>query len=385
MTDDAAAPGFGVYVHWPYCGRICPYCDFNVHRDRRPGEAARLAQAILQDLARRREVTGPRRLTSIFFGGGTPSLMDPEAVGAVIAACRTLWDADPDLEVSLEANPTDAEAGRFAGLAEAGVNRLSLGLQSLEDEALVQLGRNHDAAAGRRATQTALKVFSRVSIDLIYARPDQTPQAWAAELDAAVALGTGHVSPYQLTIEPGTAFERAVRRGRLRPPADPQAADLWGVTQDRLSAAGFEAYEVSNHARSPADRSRHNLTYWRGGDWLGVGPGAHGRLTLDGVRTGQACAARPADYIAAADRGEGAGEIEVLSPRDAAVERVLSGLRLAEGVDFGALDALGLSAGHAEVRELASQGLLAEDPRRLRVTDDGRRLLDAVLERLLAR
>jgi oxygen-independent coproporphyrinogen-3 oxidase len=385
LTDDAAAPGFGVYVHWPYCGRICPYCDFNVHRDRRPGEAARLAQAILQDLVRRREVTGPRRLTSIFFGGGTPSLMDPEAVGAVIAACRTLWDADPDLEVSLEANPTDAEAGRFAGLAEAGVNRLSLGLQSLEDEALVQLGRNHDAAAGRRATQTALKVFSRVSIDLIYARPDQTPQAWAAELDAAVALGTGHVSPYQLTIEPGTAFERAVRRGRLRPPADPQAADLWGVTQDRLSAAGFEAYEVSNHARSPADRSRHNLTYWRGGDWLGVGPGAHGRLTLDGVRTGQACAARPADYIAAADRGEGAGEIEVLSPRDAAVERVLSGLRLAEGVDFGALDALGLSAGHAEVRELASQGLLAEDPRRLRVTDDGRRLLDAVLERLLAR
>jgi oxygen-independent coproporphyrinogen-3 oxidase len=369
LTDDAAAPGFGVYVHWPYCGRICPYCDFNVHRDRRPGEAARLAQAILQDLARRREVTGPRRLTSIFFGGGTP----------------TLWDADPDLEVSLEANPTDAEAGRFAALAGAGVNRLSLGLQSLEDEALVQLGRNHDAAAGRRATQTALKVFSRVSIDLIYARPDQTPQAWAAELDAAVALGTGHVSPYQLTIEPGTAFERAVRRGRLRPPADPQAADLWGVTQDRLSAAGFEAYEVSNHARSPADRSRHNLTYWRGGDWLGVGPGAHGRLTLDGVRTGQACAARPADYIAAADRGEGAGEIEVLSPRDAAVERVLSGLRLAEGVDFGALDALGLSAGHAEVRELASQGLLAEDPRRLRVTDDGRRLLDAVLERLLAR
>jgi len=385
LTDDAAAPGFGVYVHWPYCGRICPYCDFNVHRDRRPGEAARLAQAILQDLARRREVTGPRRLTSIFFGGGTPSLMDPEAVGAVIAACRTLWDADPDLEVSLEANPTDAEAGRFAGLAEAGVNRLSLGLQSLEDEALVQLGRNHDAAAGRRATQTALKVFSRVSIDLIYARPDQTPQAWAAELDAAVALGTGHVSPYQLTIEPGTAFERAVRRGRLRPPADPQAADLWGVTQDRLSAAGFEAYEVSNHARSPADRSRHNLTYWRGGDWLGVGPGAHGRLSLECVRTGQACAARPADYIAAADRGEGAGEIEVLSPRDAAVERVLSGLRLAEGVDFGALDALGLSAGHAEVRELASQGLLAEDPRRLRVTDDGRRLLDAVLERLLAR
>ena len=385
MIEDSVEPGFGVYVHWPYCARICPYCDFNVHRDRRPGEAAQLAAAILQDLARRREATGPRRLTSLFFGGGTPSLMDPGSVAAVVAACRRLWEAGPDLEVSLEANPTDAEAGRFAALAEAGVNRLSLGLQSLEDEALAGLGRNHDAAAGRRATETALKVFPRVSIDLIYARPGQAPADWAEELDTAIALGAGHVSPYQLTIEPGTAFERAVRRGRLRPTADPQAADLWEVTQDRLSAAGFEAYEVSNHARTPADRSRHNLTYWRGGDWLGVGPGAHGRLTLEGVRTGQACAARPADYIAAVERGEGAGEVEVLSGRDAAVERVLSGLRLAEGVAFAELGALGLSAADAEVRDLASQGLLADDPRRLRVTDDGRRLLDAVLERLLAR
>lgn len=385
MTPDPDAAGFGVYIHWPYCARICPYCDFNVHRDRRPGEAAALARALLDDLARRRETTGPRRLTSIFFGGGTPSLMDPDAVAEVIAACRRLWEAGPDLEVSLEANPTDAEAGRFAGLAEAGVNRLSLGLQSLEDEALVQLGRNHDAAAGRRATQTALKVFSRVSIDLIYARPDQTPQAWAAELEAALALGAGHISPYQLTIEPGTAFERAVRRGRLAPPDDSGAADLWDVTQERLSAAGFEAYEVSNHARTPTDRSRHNLTYWRGGDWLGVGPGAHGRLTLDGVRRGQVCAARPADYIAAVARGEGEGEIEVLVAPEAAVERVLSGLRLAEGVPFRALSPLGLSPGHPEVRDLAEAGLLAADPDRLRVTEDGRRLLNAVLERLLAR
>ena len=385
MTPDPDAAGFGVYVHWPYCARICPYCDFNVHRDRRPGEAATLARALLDDLARRRDTTGPRRLTSIFFGGGTPSLMDPGAVAEVIAACRRLWEAGPDLEVSLEANPTDAEAGRFAGLAEAGVNRLSLGLQSLEDEALVQLGRNHDAAAGRRATQTALKVFSRVSIDLIYARPDQTPQAWAAELEAALALGAGHISPYQLTIEPGTAFERAVRRGRLAPPDDSGAADLWDVTQERLSAAGFEAYEVSNHARTPTDRSRHNLTYWRGGDWLGVGPGAHGRLTLDGVRRGQVCAARPADYIAAVARGEGEGEIEVLVAPEAAVERVLSGLRLAEGVPFRALSPLGLSPGHPEVRDLAEAGLLAADPDRLRVTEDGRRLLNAVLERLLAR
>jgi oxygen-independent coproporphyrinogen-3 oxidase len=311
--------------------------------------------------------------------------MAPEVVAEVIAACRRLWEAGPDLEVSLEANPTDAEAGRFAALAEAGVNRLSLGLQSLEDEALVQLGRNHDAAAGRRATEAALEVFSRVSIDLIYARPGQTPQAWAAELDAALALGAGHISPYQLTIEPGTAFERAVRRGRLVPPDDSGAADLWEVTQDRLSAAGFEAYEVSNHARTPADRSRHNLTYWRGGDWLGVGPGAHGRLTLDGVRRGQVCAARPADYIAAVARGEGEGETEVLQAPEAAVERVLSGLRLAEGVPFRELSALDLSPGHPEVRDLAEAGLLAADPDRLRVTAEGRRLLDAVLERLLAR
>ena len=385
MNGSGEAAGFGVYVHWPYCARICPYCDFNVHRDRRPGEAAQLAAAILQDLARRRDATGPRRLTSLFFGGGTPSLMDPGAVADIIAACRTLWEAGPDLEVSLEANPTDAEAGRFAALADAGVNRLSLGLQSLDDGALAGLGRNHDAAAGRRATETALKVFPRVSIDLIYARPGQAPADWAEELDAAIALGAGHVSPYQLTIEPGTAFERAVRRGRLKPPADPQAADLWDVTQDRLSAAGFEAYEVSNHARTPADRSRHNLIYWRGGDWLGAGPGAHGRLTLDGVRTGQACAARPADYIAAVGRGGGAGEVEVLSPRDAAVERLLSGLRLAEGVGFDELGDLDLSPDAAGVRDLAAAGLLAEDARRLRVTEDGRRLLDAVLERLLAR
>lgn len=385
MTSAGEAAGFGVYVHWPYCARICPYCDFNVHRDRRPGEAAALAQAILADLERRREITGPRRLTSVFFGGGTPSLMSPEAVAGVVEACRRLWEAGPDLEVSLEANPTDAEAGRFADLAGAGVNRLSLGLQSLDDAALIQLGRNHDAAAGRRAVEAAARVFPRVSIDLIYARPGQSPQAWAEELVEAIALGAGHISPYQLTIEPGTAFERAVRRGRILPPGDPQAADLWEVTQGRLATAGFEAYEVSNHARSPAERSRHNLVYWRGGDWLGVGPGAHGRLTLDGMRRGQVCTARPADYIAAVNRGEGEGETEVLSPREAAVERVLSGLRLAEGVAFAELDALELSAADPEVGDLAAAGLLAHDPGRLRVTADGRRLLDSVLERLLVR
>ena len=385
MNPGPDAAGFGVYIHWPYCARICPYCDFNVHRDRRPGEAAELARAIVEDLSRRAAATGPRRLTSVFFGGGTPSLMAPEAVAAVIAACRSLWEAAPDLEVSLEANPTDAEAGRFAALAAAGVNRLSLGLQSIDDEALALLGRNHDAAAGRRAAEVAVAVFPRVSIDLIYARPGQSPSAWAEELDAALDLGAGHISPYQLTIEPGTAFERAVRRGRLSPPADPQAADLWDVTQARLERAGFEAYEVSNHARTPADRSRHNLTYWRGGDWLGVGPGAHGRLTLDRTRRGQVCAARPADYIAAVARGAGEGETEVLDPQETAIERALSGLRLAEGVPFSELSPLDLSPDHPEVSDLAAQGLVAADPQRLRVTADGRRLLDAVLERLLVR
>ncbi len=262
-----------VYVHWPYCARICPYCDFNVVRDRGQAEQAILAQAIVRDLEGQAALIGPRRLTSIFLGGGTPSLMEPDWAAEIIAAARRLWPTDGPVEITLEANPTDAEAGRFAGFAQAGVQRLSLGVQSLDDAALKFLGRNHSAAEARRAIATAQAAFPRVSLDLIYALPDQTPQAWAAELRAAANLGVEHISPYQLTIETGTAFDRLVRRGTFTPPDEDRAAALYETTQAVLEAEGFEAYEVSNHARGEAARSVHNLAYWRGWDYVRRGTG----------------------------------------------------------------------------------------------------------------
>ena len=374
------APPLGVYVHWPYCARICPYCDFNVFRARgREAEASDLARAIVADLEAQRALTGPRELVSVFFGGGTPSLMEPDWAGEIVAAARRLWSPSTDLEVSLEANPTDAEAGRFAALADAGVNRLSLGLQSLDDAALAFLGRNHDAAEGRRAAKAAAKAFPRLSVDLIYALPDQTTAAWAEELRAAVALGAEHVSPYQLTIEEGTAFDRAVRRGRFAPPADEPAAELYETTQAVLETEGFEAYEVSNHARGLAARSRHNLVYWRGLDYVGAGPGAHGRLTLEGRRTATRAEDRPADYIrAVGESGVGHAERETLSLVETAEERLLSGLRIGEGVRFEEVAALGLTSKHPEVRHLVGLGLLADDPDRLRATPAGRRVLDSL-------
>ena len=373
MTD---APPLGIYVHWPYCARICPYCDFNVVRDRgKTQEQEALARAIVGDLVRQRQETGPRRLVSVFFGGGTPSLMDPAFVAAILDTATELWSAEPDLEVSLEANPTDAESGRFAAFAAAGVNRLSLGLQSLDDEALAFLGRNHDAASARRAADKARAAFPRLSLDLIYARPGQTPAAWSAELAAALDLGPEHLSPYQLTIEPGTAFDRAVRRSAFTPPDDDLGAALFETTQAVLEAAGFDAYEVSNHARGEAARSRHNLVYWRGWDYVGVGPGAHGRLTLDGRRIATTAPRRIADYI------EGRGfERETLTPRQAAEERLLLGLRIDDGVAFQEVTALEIDS--ERVRHLIEAGLLAEDTHRLRATRAGRLVLDRVTAEL---
>jgi oxygen-independent coproporphyrinogen-3 oxidase len=368
----------GVYVHWPYCARICPYCDFNVFKATgRDAQAAALARAIVADLEAQAALTGPRELVSVFFGGGTPSLMEPEWVADMVSAARRLWAAADDLEVSLEANPTDAEAGRFAALAAAGVNRLSLGLQSLDDAALRFLGRNHDAAEGIRAAQAAARAFPRLSLDLIYARPGQTPAAWADELRRAVALGAEHLSPYQLTIETGTAFDRAVRRGLFIPPGDEAGAELYDATQAVLEAEGFEAYEVSNHARGEAARSRHNLVYWRGWDYVGVGPGAHGRVTTAQGRLATKAVDRPADYIV------GAGfERELLSPVAAAEERLLGGLRTHEGVPFAELGALHLTPDHPTVRRMVELGLVAEDARRLIATPGGRRVLDRVTAEL---
>jgi oxygen-independent coproporphyrinogen-3 oxidase len=367
----------GVYVHWPYCARICPYCDFNVVRDRgRTDEQAALADAIVADLIAQRALTGERDLLSIFFGGGTPSLMDPAQVARVIDTAKRLWSAVADLEISLEANPTDAEADRFAALANAGVQRLSLGVQALDDASLKALGRNHDAGAARRAIAAATRAFPRLSIDLIYARPGQTDAAWRAELSEAIALGPEHVSPYQLTIEAGTAFDRAVGRGTLVVPDEDLAATLFETTQELLEAAGFDAYEVSNHARGATARSRHNLVYWRGVDYVGVGPGAHGRLSLPEGRAATVAHRAIKDYVSAvAETGVGF-QREILTAEEAAEERLVLGLRIDDGVRFDEMAPLGLTPDLPKVRHLVETGLLADDRVRLRATRAGRLVLD---------
>ena len=387
MTDplDPAPldPGsdIAVYVHWPYCARICPYCDFNVVRDRgRAEEQAGLVAAILDDLTAQAALVGPRRLASIFLGGGTPSLMRPDDVAAVIARARRLFPVEGSVEVTLEANPTDAEAAHFEALADAGINRLSLGVQSLDDAALRFLGRNHSAAEARRAIEVAGRAFDRLSIDLIHALPGQTPQAWAAELREAVSLGFEHVSPYQLTIEPTTAFGRAAARGDWTPPDEDTAAELYETTQAVLTAAGFEAYEVSNHARGTAARSAHNIHVWRGGDYVGVGPGAHGRLTLDGVRTGTVSHRRIGAYVAGVAEGAPWAQREAMDGLAAAEERILLGLRTVEGAPLAAFETVGAVE---RVADLAEDGFLTVANGRVAATDKGRPILDSVLKALL--
>lgn len=387
MTDrldpDRLDPGsdVAVYVHWPYCARICPYCDFNVVRDRgRTEEQAGLVAAILTDLNAQAELVGDRRLASIFFGGGTPSLMPPAAVAAVIEGINARFPSAGPVEITLEANPTDAEASHFSALADAGINRLSLGVQSLDDAALKFLGRNHSAAEARRAIAMAGAAFDRLSIDLIYARPDQSVADWTTELTTAVDLGFEHVSPYQLTIEPTTAFGRAAARGDWTPPDEDLSAALYETTQGVLESAGFEAYEVSNHARGVAARSAHNIHVWRGGDYLGLGPGAHGRLTLDGVRNATVTHRRIGDYVTGVDAATPWAEREVLDAEGAAEERILLGLRTVEGVESSAFETLGLSA---KVAELVADGFLTNHQGRVIATVKGRPILDGVLKALL--
>jgi putative oxygen-independent coproporphyrinogen III oxidase len=373
-----------LYVHWPYCARICPYCDFNVVRDRgRDVEQTALVQAILTDLEAQAALTGPRRLASIFFGGGTPSLMTPVAVAAVIDRAQVLFPPRGATEITLEANPTDAEADRFAALAAAGVNRLSMGVQALDDAALAFLGRNHSADEARRAVAVAARAFDRLSIDLIYARPDQTVAGWTAELTEALDLGFEHVSPYQLTIEPTTAFGRAVARGAWTPPDEDAAAALYEATQTVLERAGFEAYEVSNHARGVAARSAHNLHVWRGGDYIGVGPGAHGRLTLDEARTATVAHRGIGPYIAGVAAGSPWAERQPQTGVEAAEERILLGLRTVEGVPLAVFAALGLTPASAPLADLIADGFLAPAADRLAATPRGRPVLDAVLKVLL--
>jgi putative oxygen-independent coproporphyrinogen III oxidase len=360
-----------LYIHWPFCVSKCPYCDFNSHvRETIDQEAWR--EALLADLAFEASLTPGRRLGSIFFGGGTPSLMPPQTVAALIDAAAASWSFADDIEITLEANPSSVEAARFHDLSAAGVNRTSLGLQSLDNEALRFLGRAHDAVEGLAALDVAQAAFDRVSFDLIYALPTQSEEAWRAELGRALSFGTSHLSLYQLTIEPGTRFAALAAKGELAE-ADPDfAATLYEITQAMTEAAGLPAYEISNHAR-PGEESRHNLTYWRYGDYLGIGPGAHGRRSGLATRRHK----KPENWLVALGRsGSGLAEEEPLAPHDRLLESLLMGLRLREGID-PAIHAEVLD--QAAVSRLVDQGLLKKEPARLRVTPAGMSLLDAIL------
>jgi len=374
--------GIALYVHWPFCVSKCPYCDFNSHV-RATIDQDEWRRALLADLAHEARLLPGRRLTSIFFGGGTPSLMDAATVEAVIDAAVGHWEPADSIEITLEANPNSVEADRFADLAVAGVNRLSLGLQSFDDRALAFLGRAHSAREGFAALETAQKHFRRVSFDLIYALPGESEDGWAATLAQALSLGTSHLSLYQLTIEPGTRFASMVARGAFEPLDADAAAGLFELTDAMTSAAGVPAYEISNHARA-GQQSRHNLTYWRYGDYAGIGPGAHGRRL--GMRTVRH--RKPENFLRGIVRnGHGLAEEAALSAHEAGDEALVMGLRLAEGVDAGALAArFGLEAivDWARVERLVGSGHLERDGSRIAVTARGRLLLDAILGEIAA-
>ena len=376
-TDDSLA----LYIHWPFCVSKCPYCDFNSHV-RGSIDHDEWREALLTDLAHEARLLPERRLTSIFFGGGTPSLMEPATVAALIGAARSHWAAAEDIEITLEANPNSVEAARFADLAAAGVNRLSLGLQSLDDEALRFLGRAHSAAEGLEALEIAQRHFPRVSFDLIYALPGDSEASWSKALATALSMGTSHLSLYQLTIEPGTRFASLLAAGKLEPLDPDSAAALYELTGAMTSAAGLPAYEISNHA-APGQESRHNLTYWRYGDYAGIGPGAHGRRL--GARTVRH--RKPENYLAAFRRdGHSVAEEALLRPREAADEALVMGLRLSEGIDAGALEQrFGVPlVDWARVDRLAASGHLARSGARVAVTPAGRLLLDRLLAEIAA-
>ena len=376
----APAP-LALYIHWPFCVSKCPYCDFNSHVREQIDQAA-WREALLVDLAHEAARTrGP--LGSIFFGGGTPSLMPPATVAALIAAAQDAWGFAPGIEITLEANPSSVEAARFADLAAAGVNRVSLGLQALDDAALRFLGRAHDVGEGLAALDTAQRTFARVSFDLIYARPGQSAAAWEAELAHAIGFGTEHLSLYQLTIEPGTRFATEAAAGRIATPGDEDAAMLFEATRAQMAAAGLPAYEVSNHAR-PGAESRHNLTYWRYNDYAGIGPGAHGRRGGMAVQRHR----KPENWLAAIARHGSGIEVETaLAPRDRLREALLMGLRIGEGVSLDQLAALGEVAAADAVNLNAAallerEGLIVQTGRRIAATEAGMLVLNAVIAAL---
>ncbi len=372
-----------LYIHWPFCLQKCPYCDFNSHV-RAGVDYALWQRMLLADMRHERAMAAAEPLESIFFGGGTPSLMPPALVATLLAEAKALWGFGPGIEITLEANPSSVEAANFAALAGAGVNRVSLGLQALDDTALRFLGRRHDLAEGLAALDIAQRHFARVSFDLIYARPGQTSAAWQAELARALSLGTGHLSLYQLTIEPGTRFATLVRERAFTPLDEAPAADLFALTREMTRAAGLPAYEISNHAR-PGEQSRHNLAYWRYQDYCGIGPGAHGR------RGGAATVRhkKPENWLEAVGRyGHGINEQRALGAREQAAEAMLMGLRLDEGVDLAQLSARfalpqPALCDPAKLAFHGGHGLTWRSEHRIGVTEQGMVLLDALLGELI--
>jgi len=382
-AGDPFPGGFGLYIHWPFCVSKCPYCDFNSHVADTVDDAA-WQRSLLTELDHYGIKTKGRRLDSVFFGGGTPSLMPPAIVAALLDKLSDYWSVPTDLEVTLEANPSSIEAQKFADFRAAGVNRVSVGIQSFDDAALKFLGRAHSAAEASKAITVAERSFDRVSFDLIYALPGQSRNAWTSELAQALARGTGHLSLYQLTIEKGTPFYADHRRGAFALPEEELAADLYELTGEMTSKAGFGAYEVSNYA-CPGQESRHNLVYWRGGDYIGVGPGAHGRLTLDTERLRTEQVPAPAGWLSAvAQDGHATRVCEKVMPMEQAEEYLMMGLRLAEGIDraqFAQIVGRPLAdcIDGAKVTALSDAGLLETDMRGLRATDAGIQRLNAII------
>ncbi|SMX24976.1 radical SAM family heme chaperone HemW [Boseongicola aestuarii] len=374
-------PGFGLYVHWPFCQAKCPYCDFNSHVASKIDHSAWVS-AYVDEIRRLGAETEGRVLDSVFFGGGTPSLMAPETVDAILTQARSVWRPSNSMEITLEANPTSVEAGKFRAFRDAGVNRVSVGLQALNDPDLKALGRLHSAEEGRRAFGVARDTFERVSFDLIYARQNQSMEAWRSELDEALALAADHVSLYQLTVEPGTVFAERFARGGLRGlPDEDVSADMYALTQDMTEAAGLIGYETSNHA-APGAESRHNLIYWQNGDWAGVGPGAHGRLSVNGVRYATEAPKAPGAWLNAVREGAGQEVRTRLTDLEVLEERVMMGLRLRRGIAVEALDGRPDKVNY--INGLSESRLLEIENGRLRLTDAGRPLLNAVLRELLA-
>ena len=380
MAEDWESGGFGLYVHWPFCAAKCPYCDFNSHVTKAVDHAA-WRRAFVSEIERTGQLTKGRVLRSVFFGGGTPSLMQPATVEAIMDAVHRNWPVANDLEVTLEANPTSVEAGKFTDFRTAGVNRVSMGIQALNDPDLRKLGRMHTAAEGLAAFDIARNTFDRVSFDLMYGRLNQSLTEWESELSEALRLGLDHVSLYQLTIEPGTVFGDRYRLGKLPGlPDDDLSADMYGLTQDICTAHNMPRYEVSNHARDGSE-SRHNQIYWRYGDYIGIGPGAHGRVTIDGIRFATEQARMPAAWLS----GERREVVEALCGADQAVEFLMMGLRMSEGIERARFQALsGRALGDKRVQELQNLGLLTVTESNIYVTNQGFNLLNAVLRTLLS-